>query len=196
MISRENIKVLPHFDKLGVSETGVLFHIIEFPKHGELSFGQNNKKRKVFSLAVLNANTIRYIHNGKESVEDSFVFEIEIEGEPGVILPHYLTMRQRELFEIRILPVNDKPRISGTIGETLLLASGSKMQLPPQFLQVSDEDTKLDQIVIFVSYNDTRKGFLSSQQIFFFSIQQLLQSLLQELNFLSNQQNLRLNLMV
>ena len=156
VISTDNIKVLPDFEKLGVPTTGVLFHIIEFPKHGELSFGQNFKKRKVFSLDHLTSNKIHYIHNGKENVVDSFVFEMEIKGPPGYVLPHYLTVRQRFLFEIRILPVNDKPKIKGTLGSILMMAAGSKMPLPQQFLQVSDQDSKMDQIVIFMSYNDSR----------------------------------------
>ena len=78
-ITSDNIKVLPDFEKLGISSAAVLFHIIEFPKHGELSFGQNIKKRKVFSLAQLRSNKVLYIHNGKENVGDSFVFEIKIE---------------------------------------------------------------------------------------------------------------------
>lgn len=160
VITTDNIKVLPDFKKLGVPKTGVLFHIIEFPKHGELSFGQNFKKKKVFSLDHLTSNKIQYIHNGKENVVDSFVFEMEIKGPPGYVLPHYLTVRQRFLFEIRILPVNDKPTISGTLGSILMMAAGSKMLLPQQFLQVSDQDTKMDQIVIIMSYNDSRAGYL------------------------------------
>ena len=157
VITTDNIKVLPDFEKLGVSKTGVIFHIIEFPKHGDLSIGQNFKKRKVFSLEHLISNKIQYTHNGKENVVDSFVFEIEIEpASPKHVLPHYLTVRQRFLFEIRILPVNDKPTIRGTLGSILMMAAGSKMLLPQQFLKVSDQDTKLDQIWINVSYSNSR----------------------------------------
>ena len=148
-ITSDNIKVLPDFEKLGISSAAVLFHIIEFPKHGELSFGQNIKKRKVFSLAQLRSNKVVYIHNGKENVGDSFVFEIEIEKSSsgsGSRLPSdqeavasLLTVRQRYLFEIRILPVNDKPVVRGTLGSILMMAAGTKMTLPPQFLQVRNE---------------------------------------------------------
>ena len=144
-ITSDNIKVLPDFEKLGISSAAVLFHIIEFPKHGELSFGQNIKKRKVFSLAQLRSNKVVYIHNGKEDVADSFVFEIEIERSVSSsrlspseqeAVSSLSAVRQRYLFEIRILPVNDVPVVRGTLGSVLMMAAGTKMTLPPQFLQV------------------------------------------------------------
>ena len=135
-ITSDNIKVLADLEKLGISSAAVLFHIIEFPKHGELSFGPNTKQRKVFSLAQLRSNKVVYLHNGKENLGDSFVFEIEIDSSDQAALGSLITVRQRHLFEIRILPVNDKPVVRGTLGSILMMAAGTKMTLPPQFLQV------------------------------------------------------------
>ena len=140
-ITSDNIKVLADLEKLGISSAAVLFHMIEFPKHGELSFGSNTKQRKVFSLAQLRSNKVVYIHNGKENLADSFVFEIEIDssdtaGSDRAALGSLMTVRQRHLFEIRILPGNDKPVVRGTLGSILMMAAGTKMTLPPQFLQV------------------------------------------------------------
>ena len=138
LITTDNIKVLVDFEKFGISSSAVLFHIIELPKHGELSSGSNIKKRKVFSLDQLRSNKIKYSHNGKETVSDSFVFEIEIDTtqDPASQLPSFLSSRQRYLFEIRVLPVNDKPVLRSTLGSILTVASGSKIQFPHQFLQV------------------------------------------------------------
>lgn len=136
MITSDNIKVLVDFEKFGISSSEVLFHIIELPKHGELSFGSNIKKRKVFSLAQLTSNKIVYIHDGSETVGDTLVLEIEIDSDGAVSeLPPLLTMRQRYLFEIRVLPVNDVPVLRGS-NEVLRMAAGSKMQLPAKFIQV------------------------------------------------------------
>ena len=79
--------MVPDFQQMGVPDTGVLFHVIEFPKHGELSFGKNSKRKKVFSLEHLLGGRLRYLHNGNEDIVDSFVFEMEIE----VILQSYET---------------------------------------------------------------------------------------------------------
>ena len=137
LITTDNIKVLVDFEKFGISSSAVLFHIIELPKHGELSSGSNIKKRKVFSLDQLRSNKIKYSHNGKETVSDSFVFEIEIDTtQDPAQLPSFLSSRQRYLFEIRVLPVNDKPVLRSTLGSILTVASGSKIQFPHQFLQV------------------------------------------------------------
>ena len=140
-ITSDNIKVLADLEKLGISSAAVLFHMIEFPKHGELSFGPNTKQRKVFSLAQLRSNKVVYLHNGKENLGDSFVFEIEIDSSDTPVssqaaLGSLVTVRQRHLFEIRILPVNDKPVVRGTLGSILMMAAGTRMTLPPQFLQV------------------------------------------------------------
>ena len=139
VITTDNIKVLLDFEKFGISSDQVLFHVIEFPKHGELSFGSNIKKKKVFSLDKLRSNKVVYLHNGKENVVDSFVFEIEIDrSHAGAVseLPPVFSVRQRYLFEIRILPVNDKPVLRSTLGHVLMMASGTKMPLPAGFIQV------------------------------------------------------------
>ena len=146
-ITSDNIKVLADLEKLGISSAAVLFHMIEFPKHGELSFGANTKQRKVFSLTQLRSNKVVYLHNGKENLGDSFVFEIEIDssdtaGSNQAALGSLMTVRQRHLFEIRILPVNDKPVVRGTLGSILMMAAGTKMTLPPQFLQVETRDNE------------------------------------------------------
>ena len=82
--------------------------------------------RRVFTLEHLKANKLRYLHNGNEDIVDSFVFEMEIKGPEGLDLPLALTMRQRFLFEIRILPVNDPPRLTGAFLVSFL---GSKINI-------------------------------------------------------------------
>ena len=129
-ITTDNIKVLPDFGQMGVPESGVLFHVIELPQHGELTLGKAGKRRRLFTLDHLRANKLKYLHNGNEDIVDRFVFEMEIQvsnfvffyliltkmpfqGVEGLALPPALTVRQRFLFEIRILPVNDPPRLTG-----------------------------------------------------------------------------------
>ena len=164
LITTENIKLLLDLRNLGTTETEVIFHLIEFPKHGELSLGKNMKKKKYFTLQHLMQKKLNYIHNGKENIQDSFVFEIEIESPASNSLPEYLNMRQRFLFEIRILPVNDKPHLSGGPGlqnvglgilPILPVTAGTSLHLPPNLLQITDQDTKLDKIVIAVTYNNS-----------------------------------------
>ena len=77
---------------------------------------------------------------------EGFVFKIKVEKPgPGSISADHeavsslLTVRQRYLFEIRILPVNDVPVVRGTLGSVLMMAAGTKMTLPSQFLQVRNE---------------------------------------------------------
>ena len=57
----------------------------------------------------------------------------------------------------RILPVNDRPELVLTPAyATLRPAAGSTSPLPADLLSVTDSDTSSDQMVIVVSYNDSR----------------------------------------
>ena len=139
VITSDNIKVLLDFEKFGISSAAVLFHIIEFPKHGELSFGPNIKKKKVFSLAQLRSNKVVYAHNGKESVADSFVFETQL-PDSEQLPAAAAAARQRHLFQIRVLPVNDAPVLRGggaAPGGVLVVAAHTRTSLPPDLLQVN-----------------------------------------------------------
>ena len=95
--------------------------------------------RRVFTLEHLKANKLRYLHNGNEDIVDSFVFEMEIKGPDGLDLPLALTMRQRFLFEIRILPVNDPPRLTGVFG-----CPGSSIPDLGHWVPLLNFDTKSD----------------------------------------------------
>ena len=144
MITSDNIKVLLDFEKFGISSAAVLFHIIEFPKHGELSFGPNIKKKKVFSLAQLRSNKVVYAHNGKEAVADSFVFETQL-PDSEQLPAAAAAARQRHLFQIRVLPVNDAPVLRGggaAPGGVLVVAAHTRTSLPPDLLQVTNNNTR------------------------------------------------------
>ena len=155
MITSDNIKVLLDFEKFGISSAAVLFHIIEFPKHGELSFGPNIKKKKVFSLAQLRSNKVVYAHNGKEAVADSFVFETQL-PDSEQLPAAAAAARQRHLFQIRVLPVNDAPVLRGggaAPGGVLVVAAHTRTSLPPDLLQVNHNNSR--PLVITSAANDS-----------------------------------------
>ena len=55
----------------------------------------------------------------------------------------------------RILPVNDRPDLR-LQKDVLSVAAGSAFTFPPHFFVVSDPDTRVDQLVLVLSYNDSR----------------------------------------
>ncbi len=63
----------------------------------------------------------------------------------------------------RILPVNDRPELLlAPAYSSLRPAAGSTTPLPPDLVSVTDPDTAADQMVIVVSYNDSRYSKLCS----------------------------------
>ena len=90
-VTAENIKVLPDFGQMGVPGSGVLFHLIELPQHGELTLSKAGKRRRLFTLDHLTANKLKYIHNGNEDIVDRFVFEMEIQVGRIISLLFYQT---------------------------------------------------------------------------------------------------------
>ena len=55
----------------------------------------------------------------------------------------------------RILPVNDRPKIVLT-ESVLKVGAGGTLPLSPTLVSIQDPDTRTDQIIIVVSYNDSR----------------------------------------
>ena len=66
-----------------------------------------------------------------------------------------------KLFCCRILPVNDRPVLSLNEEEegVLRMPAESRLTLPRDLLELTDPDTRLDQIIILVTYNDSRYTF-------------------------------------
>ena len=66
---------------------------------------------------------------------------------------YYILLMIADIF--RILPVNDRPDLR-LQQDVLSVAAGSAFAFPQHFFVVADPDTRVDQLVLVLSYNDSR----------------------------------------
>ncbi|KAM7285057.1 chondroitin sulfate proteoglycan 4 isoform X1 [Ixodes scapularis] len=163
VVTTEHIKLLVDYRELGVSDTGVLFHVMDPPKHGalEIEVWHRGTPDNVFTFADLETRKVRYTHDGSENHGDSVVFELEFRSR-SFDLPASLQRRRRFVLHVLVSPVNDAPRVKVPPGKVLRLAKGTRKLLTSELLEADDEDTKPSELVYKVlSLGDTDKdGFM------------------------------------
>ncbi|XP_075537464.1 chondroitin sulfate proteoglycan 4-like [Dermacentor variabilis] len=163
LVTTEHIRLLVDHRDLGVSDTGVLFHVMDAPKHGalEIEVWHRGTPDNVFTLADLSTHKVRYTHDGSENHRDSAVFELEFRSRT-FDLPAALKERKRFVLHVLVSPVNDAPRVKVSPGKQLRLAKGTRKVLSPDLLHADDEDTQPSQLVYTVlSLGDGDKdGFM------------------------------------
>jgi hypothetical protein len=87
--------------------TDIIFDIDTLPTNGQLELSTNPGVGIIeFSLDDLNNSRVRYVHDGSETLTDSFTFNVT---DGGQTLP-------LETFNITITPVNDAPTINVNTG--------------------------------------------------------------------------------
>ena len=97
-------------DNNGVA-TDIIFDIDTFPANGELQLTTNLGVGIIqFTLDDLNNNRVQYVHDGTETITDSFTFNVT---DGGQTLP-------LETFNITVTSVNDAPVINVNTGTTIL----------------------------------------------------------------------------
>ncbi|KAK8757868.1 hypothetical protein V5799_004502 [Amblyomma americanum] len=163
LVTTEHIRLLVDYRDLGVSDTGVLFHVMDAPKHGalEIEVWHRGTPDNVFTLADLSTHKVRYTHDGTENHRDSAVFELEFKSRT-FDLPATLKERKRFVLHVLVSPVNDAPRVKVSPGKQLRLAKGTRKVLSPDLLHADDEDTQPSQLIYTVlSLGDRDKdGFM------------------------------------
>ncbi|XP_064475257.1 chondroitin sulfate proteoglycan 4-like isoform X3 [Ornithodoros turicata] len=151
LVSTEHIRVQLDYNEYGVSDFGVLFHVLDPPKHGilEIEVWHRDVADSVFTLADLATNKVRYTHDGSEEHRDSAALELEFRSR-SFRLPAFLEERYQFLLHIVISPVNDAPRVKVAPGKVLRLAKGTKKVLTADLLETADDDTSPSELVYTV----------------------------------------------
>ncbi|GFY59773.1 chondroitin sulfate proteoglycan 4 [Trichonephila inaurata madagascariensis] len=147
LITANHIKVILEYQKFGIRESGVLFHIVEEPKHGTLEIEiWRRTADSVFTLLDLSTDKVRYSHDGSETKTDSVVFELEFRART-FRLPSYLEEKHRFVFHIQILPVNDPPKLKLLAGKIFRIAKYTKKTITTDLLDTEDPDSQPRDIV-------------------------------------------------
>ncbi|XHX80206.1 MAG: cadherin-like domain-containing protein [Stenomitos frigidus ULC029] len=103
-----------------------LTYIASTPAHGSLVLGTTTVNS--FTQAELASGQLKYVHDGSESISDSFSFTL---GDGTA------TTASRT-FNISVIPVNDVPGIASNLG--LTLAEGGTTAIASTVLSITDSD--------------------------------------------------------
>ncbi|XP_077636586.1 chondroitin sulfate proteoglycan 4 [Crocuta crocuta] len=126
----------PYFPTL----PGLDLQVLEPPQHGALrrEEGPQEGTLGAFSWKEVEQQLIRYVHDGSETLTDSFVLvanasEMDRQSHPVA-------------FTITILPVNDQPPIL-TTNTGLKMWEGATVPFPPETLRATDSDSGPEDLV-------------------------------------------------
>ncbi|XP_007469228.1 PREDICTED: chondroitin sulfate proteoglycan 4 [Lipotes vexillifer] len=119
---------------------GLDLQVLEPPQHGVLKRdeGPQDRTLSTFSWREVEQQLILYVHDGSETLADSFVLvanasEIDRQSRPVT-------------FTITILPVNDQPPIL-TTNTGLQMWEGATVPIPPEALRGTDSDSGPEDLV-------------------------------------------------
>ncbi|XP_022241093.1 chondroitin sulfate proteoglycan 4-like [Limulus polyphemus] len=163
VITSENIKITVDFHRYGITESYVIFHIVNPPKHGfvEVEIWKGSSDN-IFTLSDLISNNIRYTHDDTEHYNDQILFNLEFRAQ-NFRLPPFLEKRQQFLFHIIITPVNDPPKLKLSSDQILRLPKHTKKTITRDILQANDPDSKDSELVYtVVSLGSETGGFFEN----------------------------------
>ncbi|XP_046998026.1 chondroitin sulfate proteoglycan 4 [Schistocerca americana] len=168
-VTTRNVDVVLDFPKYGVRDTGVLFFVVEPPRHGRLEVdrqphGQGQQSQSpaqaplAFTLLDMTKDKVRYTHDGSEQHQDAVSLEVELSPDAEFTLPGYLQGRHRFALHVNVTPVNDPPLLFLPPGKTLRLAQGTRKVLTRSLLRAEDPDSPPEELVFTVLSRDAAGG--------------------------------------
>lgn len=142
------IDVLIDYTKFNIMEAGVVFNIVQPPKHGKISvlpFGteeiNNTTQNKFFSLIDLSTDKIKYTHNGMEQFSDHITIDLQLISNNREPLPEFLQGKHRFVLHANITPVNDAPILTIPNNRIFRLTQGIPKNIGPDLLTADDPDS-------------------------------------------------------
>jgi chondroitin sulfate proteoglycan 4 len=177
LITNNLINVVLDYQKYGISESGVLFHIKQSPQHGilEVEVWDHTPSShytnipgisdNVFTLEDLITEKVRYTHDGSENYNDSIIFELEFHSR-FFQLPAFIHGKRHSFtFFIKIHPINDAPKIISSTNNVLKLAKNTKRLITQDILNAEDDDNSAEEIrYSVVSIINAEMSFIENVQ--------------------------------
>lgn len=150
-LSTNVIDVLIDYAKIGIMEAGVVFNIVQSPKHGKVMInslgaeeGISNSssiQSRYFSLIDLSTDKVKYVHNGGEHPTDHMTIDLQLILNSREPLPEFLAGKHRFALHANITPVNDPPTLTINPNKILRLTQGIAMVIGPDLLSAEDPDS-------------------------------------------------------
>ncbi|KAK5639651.1 hypothetical protein RI129_012143 [Pyrocoelia pectoralis] len=150
LITTSNLHVVLDYPKYGIGESGVIFHILEMPEHGNIVIDVWPHEKNSFTLADISRDKVYYVHDGSEYTEDYVNMEVEFSATDVFILPIYLQGRFKLTINVNITSINDPPVLNIPPTTVLRLARGAKRMINRELLNVIDPDSSTDQLVFSI----------------------------------------------
>lgn len=165
-LTSRHLQVQLDYEKFGVRESGVLFHVVRPPQYGRLfSTLWRRADEATFTLLDVHSDRIRYVHDGSETLRDSALLELELAPRQGFLLPAYLQKRQRFVLHLAVSPVNDPPELSLAPGKAVLrLVKHTRKALTQELLAAFDPDNQPKDLVYSV-LNSKSDGDMEGKRI-------------------------------
>ncbi|KAL1375850.1 hypothetical protein pipiens_017241 [Culex pipiens pipiens] len=159
-LSPKYIDVLFDFTKSGIQEAGIIFHIVQPPKHGKVtihSYGSESNasatQMKFFSHIDLTTDKVKYTHNGAENSNDHMTIDMQIVSANRNHLPKYLEGKHRFVLHVNVTPVNDPPVLRLPPNKLLRVTQGIPKTIGPDFIQAEDPDSPSDSLMYTILIN-------------------------------------------
>ncbi|XP_055645017.1 chondroitin sulfate proteoglycan 4 [Toxorhynchites rutilus septentrionalis] len=153
-LSPKCIEVLFDFTKSGIQEAGIIFHIIQPPKHGRVtihSYGTEGNasatQMKFFSHIDLTTDKVKYTHDGAEHPSDHMTIDMQLVSATRNALPKYLEGKHRFVLHVNVTPVNDPPVLRLPSNKLLRVTQGIPKVIGSDFLQADDPDSPPDTLI-------------------------------------------------
>ncbi|XP_055711491.1 chondroitin sulfate proteoglycan 4 [Phlebotomus papatasi] len=145
-LSPAYIDVLFDYSKIGLMEAGVIFHIVQPPKHGTIAIApfttdSNETQSKLFSLMDLSTDKVKYTHNGNEHFIDHITMDMQLVSTNRESVPDYIQGKHRFVLHVNITPVNDAPSLYIPHNRMLRLTQGIPKVIGSDLLLATDPDS-------------------------------------------------------
>lgn len=160
------IDVLFDYSKVGITESGVIFHIVQPPKYGKVliqpfaaSEDTNVTQSKFFSLIDLSTDKVKYIHNGQEQFSDHMTIDLQLVTKTGESLVDLLQGRHRFVLHVNVTPVNDAPMLNIPNNRILRLTQGIPKIIGSDLLTADDPDSSpMSLVYTILATADSKNG--------------------------------------
>ncbi|XP_078718440.1 chondroitin sulfate proteoglycan 4-like [Lampetra fluviatilis] len=162
-LNYKNIRTNVNLQALGNRPSQLFFRVLSGPWHGKIKVSGAVPETEsdapsaghvVFNLLDVSQERVVYVHDGSEAPGDTFTFELYVTGNrnkmPDVVLNG---LKERYVFNITVLPVNDPPELVLPTGNLFTLVEQSRKKLTPDVLQAIDADTDAAELKISVLGN-------------------------------------------
>ncbi|CAG0902013.1 unnamed protein product [Darwinula stevensoni] len=147
LVTTDHMGIAFDYHKFGIRESGIMFHVMDPPKHGVLRASiWIHPQDSMFTLLDVQGDRVSYQHDGSEHHQDSIAFEIEFLASNQFILPAYLQARQRFALHVDVSPVNDPPRLDPSSEKVFKLAVNTAKLLTRRHLFATDPDDRVSDL--------------------------------------------------